>query len=127
MKHFFSFILLAIFALAFIQCGSSSGPGDTMKEFFGAVEKNDVGAVSDLLAPEVKAMLGDKKLEKVIAEKSEEITEKGGIANIEITEEKIEEDTANIKFKITYGNGDKKEEKGKLMKIDGTWKVGVSK
>ncbi len=127
MKQFISFVILALFAFALVQCGSSSGPGDTMKEFFSAVEKNNVEDASELLAPDVKAMLGDKKLEKAIGEKSKEITEKGGISNIEITEEKIEEDTANLKFIITYGNGTTKEDKGKLKKIDGKWKIGVSK
>lgn len=127
MKNLISLLLLALFAFVFFQCGSSSGPGDTMREFFSAVEKNNVEAASELLAPDVKAMLGDKKLEKAIGEKSKEITEKGGISKIEITEEKIEEDTANLKFKITYGNGTTKEDKGKLQKVDGKWKIGVSK
>lgn len=127
MKKMISFTLLTLFALTLIQCGSSSGPGDTVKEFFDAVENNNVKAASNLLAPELKTMLGDKKLEKALSEQSKEIKEKGGISDIEILDEKIEENTATLKFKITYANGEVKEDNAKLIKKDDEWKIGVSK
>ena len=127
MKKMISFSLLILFAFTLMKCGSSSGPGDTIKEFFDAVENNNVEAASKLLAPELKAMLGEQKLEKALSEQSKEIKEKGGISNIEIFDEKIEETTATLKFKITYGNGEVKEDKAKLIKTEDGWKIGASK
>jgi len=127
MKKMILFSLLILFAFTLMKCGSSSGPGDTVKEFFDAVENNNVEAASNLLAPELKTMLGEQKLAKALREKSKEIKEKGGISDIEIFDEKIEETTATLKFKITYGNGEVKEDKAKLIKTEDGWKIGASK
>ncbi|NCS87467.1 MAG: hypothetical protein AUK34_07895 [Ignavibacteria bacterium CG2_30_36_16] len=127
MKKMISFSLLILFSFTLMKCGSSPGPGDTVKEFFDAAENNNVEAASNLLAPELKTLLGEKKLEKALGEQSKEIKEKGGISDIEIFDEKIEETSATLKFKITYGNGEVKEDKAKLIKTEDGWKIGASK
>ena len=69
MKKMISFSLLILFSFTLMKCGSSPGPGDTVKEFFDAVENNNVEAASNLLAPELKTMLGEQKLAKALREK----------------------------------------------------------
>ncbi|MDZ7763769.1 MAG: DUF4878 domain-containing protein [Melioribacteraceae bacterium] len=72
-------------------------------------------------------MVDTEKLEEGMTKQYETIKEKGGIDNIEFLSEDIQEDVANFKVKLTYGDGSTKEEKVKLVKEEGDWKLGISK
>jgi len=113
-------------ALIYIGCGSASTPADVAKGFFKRIEKNDKSAL-DLMSSKVVEGIGREKLEKGLEKESEKIKEKGGISSIEVIEEKIEEESADLKLKIVYGNGTEKTDKAKLVKEDGKWKIGISK
>lgn len=58
---------------------------------------------------------------------SAELDKKQGIKSIDILEEKIAEDgkTANVKWKITYGNGETDEDDGELVNVNGDWKMTI--
>ncbi|TLE04809.1 DUF4878 domain-containing protein [Helicobacter bilis] len=48
--------------------------------------------------------------------------------DIEVTEEKIEGDKAEITLKVSYNESDKTEtRKVKLVRVNGTWMIGYSK
>lgn len=125
-----NFQILSIFFIAiaflYIGCGSPSTPADVAKDFFKRVEKNDKSAL-DLMSSKVVEAIGKEKLEKGLEKESEKITEKGGISSIEVIEEKVEEETADLKLKIVYGDGTEKTDKVNLIKEDGKWKIGISK
>lgn len=58
----------------------------------------------------------------------DKVTKKGGIKDIEVTEEKIEGDKAEITLKVSYNESDKTEtRKVKLVRVNGTWMIGDSK
>lgn len=69
-----------------------------------------------------------KKIEGLIAMAAEQWDKKDGLKNIEITEEIIEEDgnSAKVKFITNFKNGDSKNEKAKLIKIDGKWFIKIN-
>ena len=124
-----TYLTMILFLLIFmIGCGgSSSDPKYIVTNSFKMIENNDVDGVSDLLASDVKSMISREKLEKGVAEESSKIKEKGGISNIEFTDEKIEENQIDYKIKISYGNGSTKNDKARLVKEDGKWKLGIAK
>jgi hypothetical protein len=51
-----------------------------------------------------------------------ELESKQGIKDFEVADEKIEDDKATVKMKVTYGNGETKDNDMKLAKDkDGKW------
>mgnify|MGYP000762353760 FL=1 len=60
---------------------------------------------------------------------SKEYDKKGGIKDIEILSEQIAEDgnTAVVKTKYTYGNGETQEGEQKMVKQDGKWLMSMGK
>lgn len=129
MKNLVKLLAVAlVFTFVFANCGGGpSGPKDIVKESFKLMEDNDQAALKDMLSSQVKALVDDKKLEEGMTKKSEEINEKGGITNIEFLSEDIQEEEANFKVKLTYGDGSTDTEKVKLVKEEGDWKLGISK
>ena len=119
--------VLLVVTFAFVNCGGASGPKDIVIESFQMMEDNDQAGLKDLLSSQVKTMVDSEKLEEGMTKQHETIKEKGGIDNIEFLSEDIQEDVANFKVKLTYGDGSTKEEKVKLVKEEGDWKLGVSK
>jgi hypothetical protein len=64
------------------------------------------------------------KMKQVGDEAAKEIKGKGGIKSVNIKDEKVNGDNADVKFTITYGNGtEEKEETAKLVKENGEWKI----
>lgn len=116
-----------VLSFAFVNCGGSSGPKDIVKQSFEMMENNDQDGLKDLLSSQVKAMVDDKKLEEGMTKQYETIKEKGGIAEVKFLEEDIQENEANFKVELVYGDGSTKTEKVKLVKEEGDWKLGVSK
>ena len=129
MKQLFKLsAMLLVLTFVFVNCGGGpSGPKELVKESFTMMEENDQAGLKDMLSSDVKAMVDDKKLEEGMTKQYESIKEKGGIANIEFLEEDIQEQEANFKVKLTYGDESTKTEKVKLVKEEGDWKLGVAK
>lgn len=129
MKRSISILVVTLISvLVLVNCGGGpSTPQDIVKESFRMMEKNDQAGIKDLLSTQVKALLDDKKLEEGLNNRYNEIKAKGGIAEIEFLKEEIDEDEANFKVKLVYGDGTSKDEKVKLVKEEGEWKLGISK
>lgn len=121
------FVIVLAVSFIFVNCGGPTGPKDVVIESFNMMESGDKDGVKDLLSSQVKAMVEDKKLDEGLDKKYEEIKEKGGIANIEFVSEDIQENEAEFKVKLTYGDGSETTEKAKVVKEDGDWKLGISK
>lgn len=124
-RKYFIFAAL-LFLIGVIGCGSASGPADVAKDFMMKIADNDKSAI-DHLSPQLIQALGKEKLEKGIEKESESIKKKGGIKSIEVEEETVEEKTARLKLKITYGDGSSKNDNVNLLLEDGKWKIGMSK
>lgn len=122
------FVIVLAASFIFVNCGGGpTGPKDVVVDSFEMMESGDKAGVKDLLSSQVKAMVDDKKLDEGLDKKYDEIKEKGGIANIEFLSEDIQENEAEFKVKLTYGDGSESTEKAKVVKEDGDWKLGISK
>ncbi len=124
--------VVAAFAMVFsVSCGGGGNtPAGKAMEATGYIQDGDFKAYFG----EVYVKEGDDKAKKELDEmatmfeaKGEELLkEKVGIKSYELVEEKIDEkgETATVKIKITYGNGEVEDQNTKLKKnANGEWKL----
>lgn len=128
---FYGFFLALTVAFSFNSCSSSSSPGDTVVKLYDLMKANQTEKVAALYVSDKGEKFSEaetKKIEGLVAMAVEEWNKKDGLKNIEITEEIIEEDgnSAKVKFVTNFKNGDSKNEKAKLIKIDGKWFIKIS-
>lgn len=126
MKRIFT-ILSVAFLLSLTACGAGFTPKSTAKSFLRAVEKGEYVEAINLttLGDE-----GDTELYCAIMDKERKsITEKGGIADMEITsvEPSMEdENRATLSLIVTYDNGTSHEEYLEMVKVENRWKIDVN-
>lgn len=135
MKKVFYFGMLAIAILVMAACSSSSNPGDALKKYGQYLQNGDYENFVEGLAFDNNQDAGKVKEQKealvsILKEKvSKEYEKKGGIKDIEILSEQIAEDgnTAVVKTRYTYGNGETEEEEQQMVKKDGKWLMSMNK
>ena len=66
-----------------------------------------------------------QKIKALLMAADEEYKKKGGIKNVEILSEKLNDDgtSGKVEFKVIYGNGDEDNQSYNLKKTDGDWKL----
>ena len=136
MKKVLYFSLMLVAMLAMASCSSSpSSPGSAMKEYSEYLQKGDYAKFVDGLAFDDKQSADQIKEQKealtsMLKEKvSKEYEKKGGIKDIEVLSEEVAEDgnTAVVKTKLTYGNGETEEGEQDMVKKDGKWLMALDK
>lgn len=116
---------VALMALFFAACSSNS-PEATVKSYLKNIQKGDYVAAVALMNIEDEngefAAMMEEKGKKVI-------DQKGGIASFEVGKAEISEDgkKANVPYTITFGNGEKKDDKQCVKLNDGKWVIDVDK
>lgn len=116
---------VALMALFFAACSSNS-PEATVKSYLKDIQKGDYVAAVALMDIEDEngefAAMMEEKGKKVI-------DQKGGIASFEVGKAEISEDgkKANVPYTITFGNGEKKDDKQCVKLEDGKWVIDVDK
>lgn len=122
------FMLVAAFAALFIACGSSA-PKDVAMDFSKAmIEGKTKKLVSMIYLPEKYKNHSDEvegKLMQMTARVKSQVEAKGGFDRIEFVEEQIQEDKATVKLKIHFKDGSSEDERVRLIKSDGKWKVNM--
>ena len=119
-------------AFSFNSCStSSSSPGDSVVKLYDLMKANQTAKVAAMYVSDKGEKFSEaesKKIEGLAAMAAEEWNKKDGLKNIEITEESIDEEgnSAKVKFITNFNNGDSKNEKAKLIKIDGKWFVKIT-
>jgi ketosteroid isomerase-like protein len=108
-------LVVGIVCVVFLAgCGNDS-PSSVARKFYAAVEKNDAKAMGQVATPEtvqMMVMFGEKAAGMVAAN-----------GKITKTTEKINGDTAVVI--LTFANGET--ENLDLIKVNGKWKVTISK
>lgn len=136
MKKVFYLSMMAIAMLVMAACSSSpSGPGEALKKYSEYLQKGDYEKFVDGLAFAESQDAANIKEEKealvsMLKEKiTKEYEKKGGMKEIEIVSEQIAEDgnTAVVKTKCTYGNGETEEGDQQMVKRDGKWLMSMGK
>ena len=114
---------LALFWGIVVSGCSSSGPGATVQRFYRAVESGEVKAASEMISGSVVSMMGPKKLEAALQSETAKISRKGGIQSIELLSEETNGQIAEVRVRVTYGNGETDEQSVNLTRIDGRWMI----
>lgn len=129
---YFSLMIMAMVAMA--SCSQDS-PGKAATKYCGYIQSGDFDkfvegiAFDEKVTPEqvkeqkegLSALLKDKA--------SKEFEKKGGLKNAEAISEEISEDgnSAKVKMKYTYGNGETEDQGMELIKKDGKWMMSMKK
>lgn len=131
--------LLVVFAACSITACSSSkstSPGDAAISYMeylkdGQYEKFVDGLYFESGVSDGELKDGKSMLLALLNEKGNEIlAEKGGIKEVEVLNEEIDEENkfADVDLRITYGNGDVEEDDMKLIRDEkGEWKLYMDK
>ena len=130
MKKLFRLMSVALVALVFTACASST-PEAATKKYLQCMQKGEYAAMLDQMyfkngiTDEQKAELLGMIEEKAKAE----VEKKGGIASFEIGEIEMAEDgkTANVSYTLKYGDGSTKEDNEDLIQVDGKWMINSGK
>lgn len=117
------FCLLALFWGIVVAGCASSGPTATVERFYRAVESGEVKAASEMISGSMVSMMGPKKIKAALQGETAKISRKEGIESIEMLSEKIDGQTAEVRVRVTYGNGETHEENLNLTRIDGRWMI----
>jgi hypothetical protein len=104
------------------SCGGS-GPADVAERFGRLVEQGEVQEASQLVSGEIVGILGQEKLEAVLAGGTREIAERDGIESFEVLSEDVSGSIASLTVRTTYGDGSATEETMELTRLDGEWKL----
>jgi len=119
-------------SLVLVSCGGGgNSPSKTVKKGMNLFYDKQYDDAVVLFAKKDGTKLTEEEATKLVglmAMGMEQEEEKEGMKDIEIIEETISEDgnTATVKYKIFFNNGDEKESEGRLIKIDGDWYMLIS-
>ena len=118
--------LLAIFVLllfATFLTGCSSGPGSTVQKFFQAVDKGKVEESMGYLSSSTIQALGHEKWQAALIEMSNQMSTQGGLKSVDINEETVNGDIAQITVTVIMKDGSEDTDRMDLIKEDGDWKI----
>jgi hypothetical protein len=125
-------LIAFVLTIGLQSCGgggmTGNTPGATVKKSISLMADKKYDKVVEMYAKKDGTALTEEEKGKMLGlmtMANAELTKKEGIKALDITEEKIAEDgkTAEVKWKITYGNGKTEENDGKLVKVGSDWKM----
>ena len=135
MKKLVLFRVIVVAMLAFVSCSSGgSTPADALKNYAtalqdGKYEKFVDGINFSNATPDQQKEAREGFVALVKEKGAKEFEKKGGFKGFEILSEEIAEDgnSAVVKFKQIYGNGEEEESEQKMVKVDGKWLMDIGK
>jgi hypothetical protein len=122
---------VGLFILSFACSGYPSSPGETAKRFTENFASGDIEGAIDMIAAMDQAKPEEKeKLTAFLKKAHTDIEERHqGVKSVEILEEEITDqgNRATVRLKINYNDGKSDEDTYRLVKVEGRWKVIMSK
>ena len=122
MKRRFAVHFVCIFAIFALACTGSS-PSSAVKSFYKAIGEGKTDDALDLLSERTIATIGKEKLRAGLQKATSKALDKGGITDVQITNEQVATDIANVIVVVKYGNGTAETEKVKLVKEGSGWRL----
>jgi ketosteroid isomerase-like protein len=115
MKKLYFILGLAILVALVASCAGGNSPSSVVQKFFTALEKNDTKALEAVATTETVQLIA------MVGEKAGTMATENG--KIKSMTETIDGDTAVVV--VTFDNGETSDID--LVKVDGKWKVTMSK
>lgn len=104
-----------------------SKPVRVVKAFFRHLEGLEIQKALELVSMRLRNRLGDSKLRAALEKQGRELRAKGGIDKIEIVREEATGDVAFVYAVVVYGNGERQDDKSKLVRENGEWRLDADK
>ena len=120
--------VLCLLALC-AACSSSPSTSEAelaIQQFYDRLGSEDYTAALNLYKSDVREALqiSGGQVDQGYVEWAQEETKMGKVNGIEIVEESVDGDTAEVKYRIAYGDGSTSDRSVKLTQEDGEWKLG---
>jgi hypothetical protein len=116
-------VLIATACIVLLGACAPSSPKDTLKAFYGHVDKGEVSEAVKLVDPSVALGLGPEKVRIAVTYSVKKVASKGGLASLELQEESVDGTRAVVSKVVTYKNGESSRGREYLVKVDGKWLV----
>ena len=113
-----------------VACSSSSESGSetqiAIQQFYDSLGAGDYPAVLGMYTSDVRQMLElpGGEVDENYQDWAKGETKDGKVDRIEIVEESVETDTAEVKYRVVYGDGSTAERSVKMTREEGQWKLG---
>ena len=130
MKKILCFAAVCLFVLTLCSCGAADTPeAVTTKAIKCIIDKDYKTYVDMMYFKKEKTDEQKQQLTALVQDKMDkEMEKKEGIKDFSIGQPTIEENNAVVPYTLTYGNGETKEDKMKLVKTeDGKWMIDSGK
>lgn len=121
------FAVLFIVALVSLLSGCGKSPESTVENFYRSLANGEISEAKEYVSAQLIGMLGEEKLSAALSAETEKIKMCGGIKNVEVKlqgEGEVRSGSATV---IYGGKCPPHNEKTKLIKEDGNWKITASK
>ncbi len=118
------FTVLAVCAGLVLALACAGGsPASAVKSFYKAIGDGRTEDALDLLSQRTISTVGKDKLRAGLQKATRDALDKGGITDVQITQEQIANDIANVTAIVKYGNGTAQTEKIQLVKEGMGWRL----
>ena len=111
--------ILTVTAACRAGCGGP-GPADEIERFLRLMDQGECAEASEMIGGQMR-MLGTELLNAACAERSREMSQRGGLESVEILSEDVQGNTATVVTRTTYGDGSSSERENLLTRLDGVW------
>jgi hypothetical protein len=105
-------------------CSFFDSPSKTIKLFFERLEKDEILKAKELLSKSFLDSVSESGIRLALSEIAREIQQGWGIKSIEIENEKITGEVAQVEFSVEFKKSQPKKGNADLVKEDGIWKIG---
>lgn len=125
MKKLYALLEAAIVVGCCVACSSSRGPEKVAIQAIQALQKKDYDAYAatfDLSSSGQKMLAG--MAEEMV---DEEISNKGGIKSLKITDCQVNGDNAKVIVRVIYKDASEENQRMDFVKVDGKWKQELDK
>jgi hypothetical protein len=106
--------------------GCAKSPEGTVEAFYRAVAEGELKDAQSYLSKDIVELMGEQKLSDGLSKETQRAQNCGGIKDVQIQMQ----EGAEVRYgrvTLAYANCPDKVENVKLVKEDGSWKIGVEK
>lgn len=115
--------LAVCICLILITACAGRSPASAVKSFYKDIGEGKIDDALGLLSSQTVATVGKEKLRTGLQKATRDALDKGGITDVQITNEQVANEIANVTVVVKYGNGTTETEKVKLVKEGSGWRL----
>lgn len=115
--------LLPALLVAGLAVGCAAGPASAVTEFYEALEEGRIEDATEYISADLRDQVPAAKLREGLRGAAQQVIDKGGIEELEVTEEEVTGELGRVTVRIEFGNGEESIETTRVVLEDGTWRL----